>query len=281
VRPLVFVAVAVTAFLAFSALSFWLVVRPPRLAIPGRLAEVGLAGETVTIVADDGVQLAGWLVSRPGAPAVVLLHGYPADKADLLPLAAALHPRFTTLLLDLRYFGESGGGATTLGARERGDLKRALDLLEARGFRRVGVFGLSLGGAVAIMTAAEDARIRAVAAYGVFADLRTLGHDVYAWLGPVKYPLVEMMLVWGRLALRVDLATPSPVTAARALSTPVLLVHSRDDEQIAFRHAERLQQALAANPHAEFAFAAYGPHGALPADFGGRLSRFFARHLDG
>src|SRR5437764_1374469 len=62
--------------------------------------------------ADDGVRLAGWFLPRPGAPAVVLLHGYPAEKADLLPLATALAPEFATLLVDQRYFGQSESAAT-------------------------------------------------------------------------------------------------------------------------------------------------------------------------
>src|SRR4029453_3473347 len=120
--------------------------------------------------------LAAWLLPRAGAPALVLLHGYPAEKADLLPLAGALAPRFTVLLVDQRYFGKSGGRATTIGFRERADLQRAIDFLGTRGIEKVGVFGFSLGGAVALLAAAEDPRIRAVAAYAPFADLTTLGY---------------------------------------------------------------------------------------------------------
>src|SRR5438046_2249802 len=94
---------------------------------------------------DDGLKLAAWLVPRPGAPAVILLHGYPADKADMLPIAARLAPRFTVLLLDQRYFGRSEGRLTTLGFRERRDLGRAVDFLATRGVGAVGVFGFSLG----------------------------------------------------------------------------------------------------------------------------------------
>src|SRR5512144_1356035 len=101
-------------------MSFWFAVRPPRIPIPLRPEDFRLAVEEVRIIAEDGVTLAAWLLPRKGAPAVVLLHGYPAEKADMLPLAAALAPRFTVLLLDQRYFGKSGGRVTTIGFRERG-----------------------------------------------------------------------------------------------------------------------------------------------------------------
>jgi len=277
---LAFCAALVAAlFLAASLASFWLVVRPPRLVIALRPEEFGLRVEPVRIAADDGVQLAGWLVPRPGAPAVVLLHGYPADKSDLLPLAAALAPRFAVLLMDQRYFGESQGRATTLGFRERRDLSRALDFLESRGMATAGVFGLSLGGAVALLAAAEDPRIRAVVAYAPFADLRELGRELYAWMWMARYPFVEAMLVWSRLAFGADISRPSPAGAAARVQVPVLLVYSRSDEQIPFRHAELLRAALAGNPRAELMVMERGRHGELPPGFAGRLGQLFADAL--
>lgn len=276
--------IAIAGILAFSLWSFWLTVRPPRIAIPGTPQQYRLPAEDVTVTADDGVRLAGWLIpaARAGAPAdtpvVVLLHGYPANKADLLPLAGALHPRFTTLLIDFRYFGASGGGATTLGFRERRDLQRAIDFLAARGHTRVGVFGYSLGGAVALLTAAEDARIRAVVAWAPFADLRVLGRDVYRIFWVLKYPLVELMVLWGRVFVGGDITRPSPEMAAAKLTIPVLLAASRDDEQIPFAHAERLRAALATNPRAEFDFRR-GLHNERADDFDRRLFEFFAKHL--
>lgn len=274
-----YAALVVGGFLALTLLSFWLAVRPPRVAIPLTPADVKLTVDAVTVPAADGVTLSAWVAARPGAPAVIFLHGYPAEKSDLLPLAAALAPRFTVMLVDLRYFGGSGGAVTTLGLRERDDLRRAIDVLAARGVESIGVFGFSLGGAVAIGAAADEPRIRAIAVYSPFADLRALGHELYAWMGPVRYPFVGLMRVWSRLFLGADITAASPEAAARRLTIPVYLIASRDDEQIPFRHAERLRDALAGNPRAEFEFMDVGRHGVLGPDAEGRLERFFLRWL--
>jgi pimeloyl-ACP methyl ester carboxylesterase len=279
VKLTLYAAVLVVGLLLASLASFGLAVRPPRLAIPLKPADYRLVVEDVTIRAEDGVRLAGWFTPRPGAPAVVMLHGYPAEKADLLPLASALASEFATLLVDQRYFGDSDGRATTLGFRERGDLKRMLDFLDSRGAPAVGVFGFSFGGAVALLTAAEDPRIRAIAAYAPFADLRTLGHELYGWMWLARYPFVEAMLLWSRLLLGADISRPRPLDAAARLAVPVLLVHSQQDEQIPFRHAERLRAALAGNARAEFEFAERGRHGELPPGFERRLAGFFRRTL--
>jgi dipeptidyl aminopeptidase/acylaminoacyl peptidase len=280
VKPLaLYASLVVGVVLVASLASFALAVRPPRLTVPLRPDDYRLPVERVSIRADDGVELAGWFLPRPGAPAVVLLHGYPAEKADLLPLASALASEFATLLVDQRYFGDSEGRATTLGFRERQDLKRMLDFLEARGATAVGVFGFSLGGAVALLAAAEDPRIRALVAYAPFADLRMLGHELYGWMGLGRYPFVEAMLVWSRLLFGADITRPSPAQAAARVTVPVLLVHSRQDEQIPFRHAEQLRAALAANPRAEFEFMDRGRHGELGPGFERRLAGFLRRAL--
>ena len=280
-RWAVYAGIVVVGFVGLSLFSFWLAVRPPRLTISLSPADVKLAAEDVSIQTADGLRLSAWLSEKPGAPAVVLLHGYPAEKADMLPLGAALARRFTVLLVDLRYFGGSEGRATTLGFRERDDLRRAVDLLVRRGFDRVGVFGFSLGGAIALGAAADEPRIRAVAAYSPFADLRWLAHGLYAWMGPLRYPFVGLMLTWSRVFLGADITAPPPVAAAARLTIPVYLIASRDDEQIPFAHAERLREALAGNPRAEFEFLDRGRHGVLAPDAEARLERFFARSLEG
>ena len=271
------VLVSVVLLASFAGLVF--AVRPPRVTVTLRPADYRLAVERVVIPTDDGLRLSGWYIAKAGAPALILLHGYPAEKADLLPLASALAPQFAMLLVDQRYFGSSEGRATTLGFRERDDLKRMVDFLESRGATSVGVFGFSLGGAVAMLTAAEDPRIKAIVAYAPFADLRVLGQEVYRWMWVARYPFVEAMLLWSRVLFGGDISRPTPAEAASRLAVPILLVHSRRDEQISFRHAERLRTALANNPKAEFDFMDRGRHGEMPVGFEGKLRGFFRRAL--
>jgi pimeloyl-ACP methyl ester carboxylesterase len=279
VRLAIVVLAVAGAFVALSAVSFWLAVRPPRMTIALAPADFRLAVEEIEVPAADGVRLSAWLVAKPGAPALVLLHGYPAEKSDLLPLAAALARRFAVLLLDLRYFGRSEGRVTTLGLRERDDVSRAIDVLARRGHDRVGVFGFSLGGAIAIGAAADDPRIAALAAYSPFADLRLLAHELYAWMGPLRYPFVGLMRLWSRLFLGADVTASPPAAAASRLAIPVYLIASRDDEQIPFVHAERLRAAFAGNPRAEYEFMEGGRHGFMAPDVEQRLERFFLRAL--
>ena len=202
-RALIYALIFLAGFAAVSIIAFAIIIRPPGIEISGTPSTYHLPAEDVTIVTADGLKLAAWFIPREDgrrdAPAILLLHGYPAEKSDMLPLASRLYKHFPILLLDLRSFGDSEGAYTTLGVRERDDVKRAVRFLKEEGAPAVGVFGFSLGGAVGLTTAAEDSRVRAVAAYAPFSDLRTLGYESYARLWLLKYPLVELMLFWADL----------------------------------------------------------------------------------
>ena len=279
-RIILYFAVFTAGLLGVSLWSAWLVTHPARIESGLSPKNFNLAFEEVALVAKDGVSIAGWFVPAPATqkPALVILHGYPAEKGDMLFIASALHPDFNILLIDFRYFGKSGGDYTTLGTKERLDLEAAIDFLESRGFKKAGVLGFSLGGATAIMQAERDPRIAAVVSYASFADLTILGKETYRTLPVIREILVPLMKFWAKIFWGVA-AHPAPEEAARRLTTPILVVHTKPDEQIPFRHAELLKNALQNNPRAEFYFPDKGLHGELPADFEEKVKNFFLKYL--
>lgn len=275
-----YVLVFIAGFIGISLLSFYLVTHPQQFSWDRTPAEYALPVTDVTVTAADGTELAGWLIAPPEATEriVIMLHGYPADRSDVLPLAAELYPDSTLLLVDQRSFGASEG-TFTLGIKERDDVRAMVDFVEARGYERVGLFGFSFGGAVALMAAAEDERIDAVAAYSSYSDLRRLGWDAYRHLWVLKYPLVELMNLYAKLTFGTFASDVSPIHAAETLNTPTFIIHTRNDSVIPFEHAERLERALQRNDRAQFYFPVGGEHEYPPADLGERLKQFFASEL--
>lgn len=289
-KMVLYFSIFVASLIGISLWSAWLVTHPARIESGLTPKNFNLPFEEVVLTTKDGTSIAGWLVPTPVSPAsavatagrqkpaLVILHGYPAEKGDMLSIASVLHPDFNILLIDFRYFGKSGGSFTTLGTKEHLDLGAAVDFLESRGFKKVGVLGFSLGGAVAILQAAKDPRIAAVVSYASFADLTLLGKDVYLRLPVIGEALVPLMKFWVRLLWGIDTAY-SPQRAAQDMQTPILIIHTKPDEQIPFHHAELLKDALKNNQRAEFYFPEVGRHGELPADFNERVKKFFERHL--
>jgi len=280
-KTLLYAVIFIIGFIGVSLWSFWIVIRPPKIILKSTPADFSLPAEDVTLTSEDGLKLSAWLIESPTQKkhAVILLHGYPAEKADMLSIARVLYPDFTLLLPDLRYFGKSEGSYTTLGIKELLDTETAIHFLGSRGYEKVGIFGFSLGGAVGLLTAAEDSQVSAVGAYATFSDLRLLGHETYSNLFILKYPLVELMILWSKLFFGTAITEVSPIDAVQKITVPVFLIHTKEDDQISFSHAERLQNALKHNKKAEFYFPEKGLHGELPLDFYDRLKDFFNRSL--
>jgi len=281
-RWILYAAVFVVGFVAISLWSFWLVTHPTRIISSLHPKQFSLPVEKIVLVTEDGIKIAGWFLSESSAekrPAIVVLHGYPADKGDTLFLAKQLYEEFDILLIDFRYFGESKGSYTTLGAKEQFDLKAAVDFIESRGYEKIGVLGFSLGGAVGILHAAEDSRIGAVASYASFADLKILGEEAYNSLFILKKPLVELISLWSHMFYGINIKAVSPKSAAVKLKIPVFIIHTKQDEQISIKHAYLLRDALKDNDKAEFYLPERGLHGQLPPDFEKRVIKFFTEAL--
>jgi dipeptidyl aminopeptidase/acylaminoacyl peptidase len=241
----------------------------------------GLPYEDVWFMTADDVRLSGWYVPKqdePGEAAVIVLHGYPASKGDLVARAAFLAKDYNLLFVDFRYFGQSAGSMTTVGATETEDLLAAVRLLKARGMKKIGVYGFSLGGSVALMTLPLTKEIDAVVSEGAYASLCLVAEQLYRPTVFLKKPLAWLTCQYAKVLVPVDPFKVSPTDAVAGTTTPILLIHAQNDDVVPFQHAQLLQQALKDDARAEFEFTS-GGHGLAPDDFGAKVSAFFGRYL--
>jgi len=199
--------------------------------------------------------------------AVLLLHGFGDTPQTLTYLADELHARgwdvHAPLLpghgRTLRSFGSSRSQQWVGAARE------ALDYLLAR-YHRVGLVGLSMGGAVAAILAAERDRVVALALLAPYVELpprlRRLvrHHQLIHVLTPVLRGNTERSILdpaertrsLGYRAMTPTLARELSVVAERArmalprIRIPTLLAQSRQDNRLASAVAERAFAALGA-----------------------------------
>ena len=114
-----------------------------------------LQAETVVIESASGSRLASWFVpGKPGAGAVLLLQGVRGTRLELIERARFFHRSgFAVLMIDFQATGESPGRAITFGHLESRDARAAYDDLAKRlPEERIGIVGMSLGGAAAILS---------------------------------------------------------------------------------------------------------------------------------
>jgi uncharacterized protein len=274
------VLIVVSVLIIISLWGFYSSIRPPKIISSLTPRDLKMNYEDVSFKTADGLTLRGWYIpsGKGTQKTLILLHGYPADKGNILPALAFLHEDFNLLLFDFRYLGSSEGSYSTAGAKEVEDLIAAIQFLKSRGVKEVGVWGFSMGGAVTLMAIEKAPEIRAVISESSYASLADMTFELLP-IPLLNYPIAYLVGIWAKLFLGIDVRDASPADRIRNTKIPILLIHSSADAVIPFSHARLLQQALAKNPNAEFWFHEQFAHGQLASDYKNRVRNFFLKHL--
>lgn len=230
-------AIIVGAGFAVGTLAYtYLATHPPRRRVrlpDGENWDV----EEVEFPSRDGVKLSGWFAPAEveARGAVILCHGYPANRAEVLAWARLLKPHgYHLLLFDFRAMGQSEGKLSTIGHLETQDLLGASDYLHSRAEMdglNAGVFGLSMGGAVALMAAARDERLKAIVTHGAYATLeRAIDQRGRLILGAFGKALSRPAMWWGKRWMETHPREVSPMAAVASMpDRPLLFFHGQRD----------------------------------------------------
>lgn len=264
----------------FTLWGFYSAVRPFRVVSDITPKYFNIPYEDVTFNTQDGIKINAWFIpsEKPHAKTIILLHGYPMDKGDILSTRLFLHKNYNLLFFDMRYFGKSTGHYTTLGKTEPLDLLAAIKYLHSRGINEVGVWGISLGAAVTLMTAPEAPEIKAIVSESSFASLDLMTYEYYH-VPLLNYPLGQLTRLWGIIFLHYDAKEVSPLMAIKQLHIPILLIHVKNDDIISYKQALLLEDAQKNNPQFEAVILEQGKHGEPIKDYQAIIGKFFEKNL--
>jgi hypothetical protein len=197
----------------------------------------------------EGLRLRAWLAPGDGTRATaVLVHGLGDSLESYADSGAFLHRRgHTVLLLDLRGHGGSEGRYTTLGGREREDVRAALRELRERGLGARGfvLLGASMGAVSALRAAAEEPDVRAVIAEAPYDDYRrTIAHHARLYYGlPAWLPLLPAAVAVAEWRAGFDADEVSAVEAARRARGAALFIVDGADERMPEAVVRRVHDA--------------------------------------
>ena len=255
VKILIFI---ILFLIIFSFLTFLLSLHPQKIITNLKPSDFGLKYEEVIFKSTDGIKLSGWFIPNNKTKAtIIVMHGYPADKANLLDIADFLAKDFNVFLFDFRNFGKSEGNYTTAGAFEKNDLLGAIEYLEReKDITKIGLYGFSLGGAVALM--ANNKNVKAIVTDSAYARLDDIVKHMYSIFFILKYPLAYLTKLYGILFLKINIEDVNPVDNMKNIKAPILLIHAEKDSQIPVEEAYLLHDA---NKKAELWIVKNADHG--------------------
>jgi uncharacterized protein len=194
----------------------------------------------------DDLTIRGWFVPNESEEVVILVHGLRSCRRNsevLLPAGMLHRNGFNVLLIDMRNHGDSDieDGRASAGNREYRDALGAYDWLLTQGFvsEKIGLIGVSLGGATSINAFAQEAGIAALWVDSTFADI---GDVLSAELERNNYPtfFTSAGLTVSNL-LGVNLTEFSPLESiGNNNNRPVFITHGTADERLSVDYAPQL-----------------------------------------
>jgi alpha-beta hydrolase superfamily lysophospholipase len=299
-RPLLFLLKILIAAPVIAAIAGWFVapmfLQPIRRPLPADLLKqtdvtlslIGAHREDLDVRAPDGVSLRGWKVraAKPNGDWVLAFHGVGDNRLGVLDHARILlMAGYGVVMMDSRAHGISEGPMATYGWRERDDTRAVVDALEkAEHPRHLFALGESMGGGIALQSAAIEPRIEAVVAEAAFADLREASYD-YAGLrrspllGKTLFAPGTWTMIWRAQRLAgLPAADVSPQKAVAARAFPVLLICDEDDVALPCRHTKMIFDSAIGPKQLWEVPGAYhtAALGTEPDEFRRRVLEFFA-----
>lgn len=204
-------------------------------------ADLGLPFEELSLDGEVG-KLRAWFVPAPQRTAVLLLHGRRRGELaeTLRPLSAFNQLGFPTLALAYRNHDlsdPSPDGLFHYGASEWRDALTGARELRSRGYERVILYGMSMGGAVTL-EALKRWPTDAPEVVGIVLDSPLIDPYAVIELGaekagiPLAGAATSVALMMARLRTGADFAQLRQARTSRTLSAPLLLIAGENDSTV-------------------------------------------------
>jgi uncharacterized protein len=191
--------------------------------------------ERIQVRSADNVLLDGRFFPGAHPSLVILLSGYGDTQDQMLSIAEFLHHAgFSVLTYNSRARLPSGGEYVTLGALEQNDVVSVVSYAVGRkdvDANRIGILGISMGGASAILAAAKDQRIRAVVDDSGFSDAtRVIAAGFEHFIHLPAFPFAPITVAIADARAGIDVTRVRPVDVIAEISPrPLLIIHEQGD----------------------------------------------------
>ena len=245
------VLLAILGFVAIHMVAPIAITQPPKVKSKLTPMDLGLKSDSLKIITTDSIALDAYWVSTEidmAKGVIILIHGIGGCKEQYLFTARDLAEQgVETLLLDSRAHGKSEGAYCTYGYKEKHDIAAVIDSIVLRRPGSIlGIWGNSLGGAIAIQALAMDERLDFGIVESTFTELDEIVFDYKRRLSKGLGLRFVADYVLGRAGQLADFDPDQvkPVESVKLIDVPMFIGHGDADEHIAVKYGIALYDNL-------------------------------------
>ena len=203
--------------------------------------------DEVRIPASGNAYLYGWWIpASPGAPTLVLVHGWGRNLNRMMLYIQKLHPMgYNLLAFDARNHGSSSPVKHPSVITFSEDTLAAVDFVAKSGLtssHSIGVIGLSVGGGAAINAACGDQRIKSVITVGAISHpVEVMNFEFQKRRVPAF--VARILLTYMRFRFRLNFDKIAPVNNISNAEAEIFLIHGDDDKTVPLEQGQALKAA--------------------------------------
>lgn len=196
----------------------------------------------------DGVKISSFYIPVKNPKAVlILVDGYKEfdeDKIRMFDHAEYLSKAgYSCILIDLRSFGESTGRKITFGVNEWKDVEIAYDYaksLPENKNRKIGFLGISMGGALSIITSAITGKGDFIIASTPFANFKSLFDFQIRKRRLPSFLFLPLLRVAALFELGFNYEHYSATNMIKRVNAPIFIISAIHDQVVNFNDARNI-----------------------------------------
>lgn len=195
------------------------------------------------IDAGEGIKIAAYLTfatTDTDKGTIILLHGIRSRKEHFVHVAKLLAEYgYNSLAVDLRAHGASTGEFCTFGVKEKYDIASVINHLDEKENidDNIGIWGQSLGAAVALQSMATDDRIEFGIIESTFSAFRITAHDYFKFhLGFEIAPFTDYLIDRAGKISDFDPDEAIPKKYCQKIQQRILVIHGDQDQRINIKY---------------------------------------------
>lgn len=244
---IVFIAVIIL-LLIFSYRGAMLVLKVTRFGITAHPYTFGKKYDSFFTTTTDSVKISGWFLPAESETAIILFHGWGANKSDILPSTIFLNEKFNLVYFDFRNHGESDDAFNSFGVYELRDAMAVYDWLKKNHpeINKIYTWGLSMGGAISILFCALNNIEKGVVESSYYSFNDTLKNYIKRFYKLPVFPFYYTTKFFINLKLGFEPEEFSPKYVKNS-TTKFLFLYGEADTKIPISDGMRLKEKFGGN----------------------------------